>query len=145
VVLGVVPAHGFYVRGYLAVLELECLFKVGSTRNKGTANAWRTVTGIRAPWSVHREVIPRFRAMTPVRIEFGVHLGGAAGSAGDAELLAAGDARFAPEECRRRTEAASGGLSANAQSFSMEGNKMCLGEFECVFLIPEQLRSLEPT
>lgn len=34
----------------------------------------RTVTGTRAPVSSHTAVIPRFRAMRPVRIEFGVHL-----------------------------------------------------------------------
>lgn len=33
-----------------------------------------TVTGTRAPWSSHIAVIPRLRAMRPVRIEFGVHL-----------------------------------------------------------------------
>jgi hypothetical protein len=40
---------------------------------------WRTVTGYRAPWSSHIEVIPRLRAMRPVRTEVGVHFAGAAG------------------------------------------------------------------
>lgn len=82
-------------------------------------SSWRTVTGIRAPWSVHKEVMPRLRAMTPVRIEFGVHLGGGGRSAGDAEVLGLGEAR-AVLECIRRTEAASGGLSAKAHSLSMQ-------------------------
>lgn len=36
-------------------------------------STWRTVTGKRTPWSFHIAVIPRFRAMTPVRIEPGDH------------------------------------------------------------------------
>jgi predicted NBD/HSP70 family sugar kinase len=39
---------------------------------------WRIVTGNRAPWSSHIAVIPRLRAMTPVRIEFGAHFAAAA-------------------------------------------------------------------
>ena len=37
----------------------------------------RTVTGTLTPLSSYMLVIPRFRAMRPVRIEFGVHLGAA--------------------------------------------------------------------
>lgn len=113
VILGVVAADGFYVCGYLAVFELEQAFKGEATRNRRVGFAWRTVTGMRAPWSVHRTVMPRFRAMTPVRIEFGVHFGGEAGF----EELGWEEARAMVEECIRR---ASGGFSANAHSLSME-------------------------
>lgn len=37
----------------------------------------RTVTGTLTPLSSYMLVIPRFRAMRPVRIEFGVHFGAA--------------------------------------------------------------------
>jgi hypothetical protein len=37
-----------------------------------------TVTGTRAPWLSHIAVIPRLRAIRPVRIELGVHLAGVA-------------------------------------------------------------------
>lgn len=33
----------------------------------------KTVTGIRTPWSFQSAVIPRLRAIRPVRIEFGLH------------------------------------------------------------------------
>lgn len=47
----------------------EDAFRFGDARSR----TCKTVTGIRTPWSFHRAVIPRFRAMRPVRIEFGVH------------------------------------------------------------------------
>ena len=37
------------------------------------------MTGIRTPWSFQMAVIPRLRAISPVRMEFGVHFGGASG------------------------------------------------------------------
>jgi hypothetical protein len=37
------------------------------------------VTGIRTPWSFQMAVIPRLRAISPVRIEFGVHFDDASG------------------------------------------------------------------
>ena len=40
-----------------------------------TKRTCRTVTGILTPLSSYMLVIPRFRAMRPVRIEFGVHFG----------------------------------------------------------------------
>lgn len=55
---------------------------------------WSTVTGKRAPCSSHMAVIPRLRAMTPVRIEFGVHF------AATAVLLATAVALLVTEECR---------------------------------------------
>lgn len=36
-------------------------------------HTWSIVTGTRAPWSSHIAVIPRFRAIKPVRTELGVH------------------------------------------------------------------------
>jgi hypothetical protein len=56
--------------------------------------------------------MPRLRAMTPVRIEFGVHFGRAADGVED-------EPRVVWEECIRRTEVARGGFSANAHSRSM--------------------------
>ncbi|KAJ7629829.1 hypothetical protein B0H17DRAFT_1150444 [Mycena rosella] len=57
-----------------------------------------TVTGMRAPRPVHREVMPRLRAMTPALIEFSVHLGNNVHSTGDVEVLAVGEARVMWEE-----------------------------------------------
>ena len=37
------------------------------------------MTGIRTPWSFQMAVIPRLRAISPVRMEFGVHLDDASG------------------------------------------------------------------
>ena len=42
-----------------------------------TRHTCRTVTGTLTPLSSYMLVIPRFRAMRPVRIEFGVHFGAA--------------------------------------------------------------------
>ena len=51
------------------------------------------MTGIRTPWSFQRAVIPRLRAITPVRMEFGVHFGGDAASGCEvAEEVATGGA-----------------------------------------------------
>lgn len=116
-ILGAVPAHGLYVRRYLAMLELD-FHSVPARRVKTDRIAWRTVTGRRSPWSDHKTVMPRFRAMTPVRIEFGDHLGGVAGFA---DVLALGEARVVREKDIRRTKAASGGLSAAGHILSIKG------------------------
>ena len=50
------------------------------------------MTGIRTPWSFQRAVIPRLRAITPVRMEFGVHFDGAASGCEVAQEVATGGA-----------------------------------------------------
>jgi hypothetical protein len=61
------------------------------------------VTGIRTPWSFQRAVIPRLRAITPVRMEFGVHFDGAASGCEIAEEVATGGAFFEFGVWRRRS------------------------------------------
>jgi hypothetical protein len=58
------------------------------------------VTGYRAPWSSHMAVIPRFRAMSPVRREFGVHCD--AGPVGSVDVDGP-DVAFAFEEADVRS------------------------------------------
>ena len=52
-------------------------FGHGENVNEKTTRTCRTVTGTLTPLSSYMLVIPRFRAMRPVRIEFGVHFGAA--------------------------------------------------------------------
>jgi hypothetical protein len=73
VVHGVVPSHGANVSSHLAVFQLRKTRQSSYHFNR-KQHTCSTVTGIRVPWSFQMEVIPRLRAMTPVRIEFAVHL-----------------------------------------------------------------------
>ena len=43
--------------------------------------------GFLAPWSVHKEVIPRLRAMRPVRTELGVHFASATPAIGSTVVI----------------------------------------------------------
>lgn len=60
------------------------------------------MTGIRTPWSFQRAVIPRLRAITPVRMEFGVHFDGAASGCEVEEEVATGGAFSEIGVCSRR-------------------------------------------
>jgi len=60
------------------------------------------VTGIRTPWSFQIAVIPRFRAISPVRMEFAVHFDDASGC-GFAEEVAIGGVFSGIEACSRRS------------------------------------------
>lgn len=77
-----------------------------------------TVTGTRAPWSSHIAVIPRLRAISPVRIEFGVHLVDVAEGLGF--RVRASAMRVALN--RRHCEKSCCGLGASAQCLSMVEN-----------------------
>ena len=61
------------------------------------------MTGIRTPWSFQRAVIPRLRAITPVRMEFGVHFDDAASGCESAEEVATGGAFSEVGACSRRS------------------------------------------
>ena len=76
------------------------------------------MTGIRTPWSFQMAVIPRLHAITPVRMEFGVHFGEAHGC-GFAEEVAIGGAFSETGACSRRRQMDSGGCRANARSRSI--------------------------
>ncbi|SRR6266404_1997185 len=71
VVLRVVFSQRGDISSYLTVLELQDIRADMTTGDQ--IRTWRTVTGKRAPCSSHIAVIPRFRAMTPDRIDCGVH------------------------------------------------------------------------
>ena len=58
------------------------------------------MTGIRTPWSFQRAVIPRLRAISPVRMEFGVHFDDAASGCEFTEEVTNGGAFSA---CSRRS------------------------------------------
>jgi hypothetical protein len=81
VIFRIVFAYCLNVCCHLTMLELtisnsqSMLTRCSLLRER----TWRTVTGYRAPWSSHIDVIPRLRAMRPVRTEVGVHFAGAAG------------------------------------------------------------------
>lgn len=61
------------------------------------------MTGIRTPWSFQMAVIPRLRAISPVRMEFGVHFGDVASGCGFAEEVAIGGAFSEVGACSRRS------------------------------------------
>lgn len=61
------------IRSDLAVLQLHDNSNQDCSHKYICSRTCRTVTGSRAPLSSHITVIPRLRAMRPVRIEFGVH------------------------------------------------------------------------
>lgn len=80
---------------------------------------WSTVTGSRAPWSFHTAVIPRLRAIRPVRIESGVHFA-TRGVASADEVLATGAALCTADELICLIDRIAGdGLWLNDQSLSM--------------------------
>lgn len=75
---------------------------------------------MRAPWSVHSAVIPRFRAITPVRIEFGVHFLGAGGEVeDDFEAKGFDSVAVAGVECILLTEDTTGGRLPIVHSLCM--------------------------
>jgi hypothetical protein len=85
---------------------------------------WRTVTGYRTPKSSHITVIPRLRAMSPVRIEFGVHREGASVACEDvASAIGAAHCVALAWIKRRNDRAWSAGRCLNAQTCNI-----CLGQ-----------------
>lgn len=110
-VLRVVISDGLHVCGHLTILKL---LAVSSDYNKrDNPRTWRTVTGCRAPWSSYMAVIPRFRAIRPVRIEFGVHL-----TTGCSTVLVEGVALLARVAWTSRTRAGHD-CDCNFQSLSI--------------------------
>lgn len=74
VIYTVIPPHCFYIGRNLTVLELlRAVLVTVEEDSEQNLRTCKTVTGIRTPWSFHIAVIPRLRAIRPVRIEFGVH------------------------------------------------------------------------
>ena len=71
------------------------------------------MTGILTPWSFHTAVIPRLRAINPVRIEFGVHFCGPEGSDGVVSVVVAEEEAW--EGVFAETEACSCLTAANCR------------------------------
>jgi hypothetical protein len=71
-VLRLVLSYGGDISGHLTIFKLSYMRTTTEVRGN-KLRTWRTVTGKRAPCSSHIAVIPRFRAMTPVRMQVGVH------------------------------------------------------------------------
>lgn len=80
-------------------------------------STWRTVTGIRTPWSFHRADIPRLRAMRPVRTDIGVHFAGGSAADVDASWVAESD----EPECIRRNDAKEGNFRPTLNMSGEEG------------------------
>lgn len=72
-VLGVISSDSVNIGSDLAIFELSLLERVARSKVVKILHTCSTVTGSLAPWSFQSTVIPRLRAMTPVRIELGVH------------------------------------------------------------------------
>lgn len=78
------------------------------------------MTGIRTPWSFQMAVIPRLRAISPVRMEFGVHFDGVS-CCEFADEVATEGAFSGIEACNRRSwEMGSGRCLTNVRSPSIE-------------------------
>jgi hypothetical protein len=71
-ILRLVLSDGGDISSHLTIFELSYMRTELPKRESGL-RTWRTVTGKRAPCWSHIAVMPRFRAMTPVRTEFVVH------------------------------------------------------------------------
>ena len=72
-ILRLVLSDGGDVSSHLTIFELSYMRTSYWSEEKWGLRTWRTVTGKRAPCWSHIAVMPRFRAMTPVRTECGVH------------------------------------------------------------------------
>ena len=75
-ILRLVLPGGGNISSHLTIFELPYM-RTATRARKVELRTWRTVTGKRAPCWSHIAVMPRFRAMTPVRTEFGVHFAAA--------------------------------------------------------------------
>lgn len=115
-------ANSFDVGSDLTILELE------NDKIKVCYGALirtcRMVTGKRAPWSFQRAVIPRLRAMRPVRIDVGVHLAGVG-------VAAACEAPAAAEVWRHWANPVVGGRWQRTQRLYMK--KRLFGSVACPF------------
>lgn len=105
-IYSVVSSSGLDISSDLTVFKLIniSVIHVIFLNTQNTFLTWRTVTGIRTPWSFQRAVIPRLRAITPVRMEFGVHFDGASASGCEfVEEVATGGAFSEIGVCSRRS------------------------------------------
>ena len=75
-ILRFVLSGGGDISSHLTIFELPHM-RTATVAKKVGLRTWRTVTGKRAPCWSHIAVMPRFRAMTPVRTDFGVHFAAA--------------------------------------------------------------------
>ena len=89
----------------------------------------RTVTGTLTPLSSYILVIPRFRAMRPVRIEHGVHFGAA---------FVVGVANFATVELKCLTLADGDRLQSRNIRGMVEGRRECEGAFRSGRATPQR-------